>query len=195
MSSYDSILLARLFNHFLTPPHTDSSHRASHKKRCVSEWIDDLFDHWHEFLFDDGEEFFSRPKEGAVRYRSAAYDEHIRQLREAACDCWFFSPRPGRWFCMLTCFLVFMPIYYAPYVTDAVLVSISRLLFISVIVAPPAIGGLYAHPPEIWEETKKALVRKGKRWAAYFISIIIGLVYLGKSARHCYQHLSKPTQN
>ncbi|KAI0106698.1 hypothetical protein F4814DRAFT_451912 [Daldinia grandis] len=174
MSSREPLLIGELFDLFIKPPHANESSRPV-PTRSVSEWFDDLFDYWYELLFDDEEYIPESTDKGAIRYHSAAYDEYLRQAHEAACDAWFSSPPPHRLFRILAGFLAFTLPYYAPYITDAILVSIANFLFISAIVLPPVI--LYVmlfRPLERWEKTNEGGENRGKSLAASLRSISYG---------------------
>ncbi|KAI0853392.1 hypothetical protein F5Y00DRAFT_224606 [Daldinia vernicosa] len=144
MSSDESLLIAELFNLFIEPSRTNEANRPV-LARSVGEWLDDLFDCWYELLFDEdeGEDVSEPMNESTIRYCSAAYidDEHLRQAQEeaAACDAWFSSPPPSRWFCIMTGSIVLILLYYAPYITDAILVSVAIFSFLLAIASPPVI--------------------------------------------------------
>ncbi|KAI1804753.1 hypothetical protein F4811DRAFT_552626 [Daldinia bambusicola] len=194
MSKHDSILLAQLFNHFLGHPHHDESHRAS--KRSIRERIDDLLDSWYDFLFDDGEEFFAEPKAGSP-YRTARYDEHLRQMKEASYHAWFFSPPPGRLFLKLTFFFAVASIYYAPMITDAILASIGKLLLVSIIISPLVMIGMQIYMIRNWKGPNNEAVRQGRRWTASLCSVLLfmGLKCVEKSAQHFYEQFSRQGEN
>ncbi|KAF3057340.1 hypothetical protein GL218_06005 [Daldinia childiae] len=178
MSSHEPLLIAKLFDLFIKPPHTNESSRPV-PTRSVSEWFDDLFDYWYELLFDEGEEDVPEPTNRSdIRYYSAAFtadveDEHLRQAQEeAAYDAWFSSPPPSRRFCIMTSSIVFVLLYFAPYITDVILVSVAILLFISAILLPPIILLIMLFRPlGRWRKTNEGGENRGKRLAASLRSI------------------------
>ncbi|KAI2769027.1 hypothetical protein F4815DRAFT_497121 [Daldinia loculata] len=172
MSSYDSLLIAELFNLFIQPPHTNEPNRPV-PTRSVSEWFDDLFGYWYELLFDEGEDVPESVNKGAIPYRTAAYDEYLRQAQEeAAYDAWFSSPPPSRWFCIMTGSIVFILLYCAPYITDAILASVAIFVFISAIFLPPVILlVMLFRPLRRWGKANEDGENRGKRLAASLRSI------------------------